>query len=110
MASAGTDEDGDVALRCRVLTAIYAGGNSRNFAESIGVSPTRWNNVESSGALSRDLARMIYRRYPEVSLDWLYRGADNGLTAAKSSELAKVFRSILPAPAQAAAKKRASAH
>lgn len=110
MVSAGTDEDVDVALRCRVLTAIYAGGNSRAFAESIGVSPTRWNNVESSGALSRDLARMVYRRYPEVSLDWLYRGTDQGLTAVKSNELAKAYLSLARVPAAGTARKRGSAH
>ena len=94
MANAGTDEDADVAIRCRVLTLLYAGNTSSNFAEMIGVSPTRWNNVEHSGALSRDMAFKIVRRFPEISLDWLWRGKDDGLTRAKGDELAAAFKTL----------------
>jgi len=94
MGSAGTDHDSDVALRCRVLTRLYAGDNSSTFAKSIGVSPTRWNNIERSGALSKDVARQIVRKWPEVSLDWLWRGRDDGLTPAKSNELLAVYGAL----------------
>lgn len=109
MANAGTDGDEDVALRCRVLTRLYAQDNSSQFAADIGISSTRWNGIENSGALSRDVARLITRQYPEVSLDWLYRGKDDGLTKPKSDELFAAFRELAVAhqrPAKVPRKKR----
>lgn len=94
MADAGTDEDEDVAIRCRALTHIYAGGNSRLFAEMVGIQYTSWNGTENSGALSRDVARRITRKWPEVSLDWVYRGSDRGLTTAKGNELAAIYQAM----------------
>ncbi len=94
MASAGTDDDEDVAIRCRVLTLLYAKGNSSAFAGHIGVSATRWNNIERNGALSKDVARQIVRKFPDVSLDWLWRGKDDGLPRIKSDELALAFRTV----------------
>lgn len=110
MASAGTDDDRDVALRCRALVRLYAGGNARKFAAEIDISDTRWNNITTSGALSRDVARRIYRKYPEVSLDWLYRGKDDALSRPRSDEMLKAFRAELATdrPEAVKAKQRAS--
>lgn len=94
MANAGTESDKDVAIRCRVLVRIYAKGISKRFAAEIGISSTRWNNIESSGALSRDVARKITNHFPEVSLDWLYRGKDDGLTRREGEDLAAAFQEI----------------
>ncbi len=92
MGMAGTADDDDVAIRCRALTKLYAGGNSRKFAEEIGAEPTRWNGIENSGALSKDVAFKIVHRWPEVSLDWLWRGRDDAYTPAKSEAFLKAFR------------------
>lgn len=94
MANAGTDDDGDVALRCRVLTRLYACDNSRAFAETIGIGHTRWNGIENTGALSKDVARRIWRRWPEVSLDWLWRGRDDALTIPRSNELLAAYVAV----------------
>lgn len=91
MAYAGTDSDHDIALRCRALTRIFKAGNSKAFAKEIKASPTRWNNIERTGLLSRDVARKIFRQYPEVSLDWLCRGKDDGMTRTQSDEFLKAF-------------------
>lgn len=92
MPTVGTDSDADVAFRCRALTRLYAGGNSSDFAEKIGVPPTRWNNVEVSGKLSKDLARRVYKRFPEVSLDWVFRGKDDAYSRARGDEFQDAYR------------------
>lgn len=94
MASAGTDADEDVARRCRALTLVYADGNSGVFAEEVGVGYKNWNGIENTGALSKEVARQIYRRWPEVSLDWLWRGRDDGLPPAKSNELLAAYLAV----------------
>ena len=102
MTSVGTEDDRDVAIRCRVLTRLYAGGNSTAFAETIGISPNRWNNIENNGALNKDVAFTIVRKFPEISLDWLWLGRDDGLPRLRADELAEAFRQVvrtMPTPA-----------
>lgn len=95
MANAGSDNDKDVALRCRVLTRLYGKGSSQKFADEIGVGLTRWSNIENSGKLSLDMARRIIRKWPKVSLDWLWRGLDDGLSHQNSEELSQLYREVL---------------
>lgn len=86
MSLANTDREEDVALRCRALTQLYAGGNSSKFAEDFGLGQTQWNNIESTGKLSKEAALKIVRKRPAVSLDWLWLGNVRGLTATQESE------------------------
>lgn len=95
MAEAGTDTDEDTALRCRVVTLLYGKGNSTRFAEEdLGVGYKAWNHAENTGDLSRPMARVLTQKYPDISLDWLYRGRDIGLTTVRSEELAAAFRRV----------------
>lgn len=95
MAQAGTDTDEDTALRCRALTKLYAGGKSKVFAEDmIGIGRTRWNNIEKSGLVPRDVQRRITRKFPEVSLDWLLRGKDDALTSTRAREFLEAFEAV----------------
>lgn len=109
MANVGTDNNRDVAIRCRVLTRVYADGNSTTFAERVGLSANRWNNIENSGALSKDVTRKIIRKFPEVSIDWLWRGKDDGLAKPRIDELAAAFRQVVAElPVKATKRKRAA--
>ncbi len=98
MPTAGTDSEADVATRCRALVRIYGKDddgkpNSTLFAEEVvHVGYTRWHNIEQSGKLSRNMARHIYTALPEVTLDWLYRGRDDGMTRQLSAEFLAAYR------------------
>lgn len=94
MPSAGTTAESDVAIRCRVLTRLYAGGTSSAFAVKVGIGPTRWNNIEGSGDLSKDVAFKIVKVWPEISLDWLWRGLDSGLSLQRGEELHAAFKAV----------------
>lgn len=94
MPSAGTTAESDVAIRCRVLTRLYAGDVSSAFADKIGIGRTRWNNIEVSGALSKDVAFKIVKAWPEVSLDWLWRGLDDALSRPRGQELHDAFKAV----------------
>lgn len=108
MANAGTQDVKDVALRCRALVVIYAEGNSRAFASSLGMSPTRWNNIERSGALSKDVAFTIIKLHPEVSLDWLWRGRDDGMPRAKGEEFLAAYKKVVSSLTPKTGKRRAA--
>jgi len=77
-----TDDNEAVAQRVIMLREVLGysdRGGSKAFADFLGVSPQRVNNVESGFPLSRELALLMVRKVPGLSLDWLYLGAAHGL-------------------------------
>ena len=58
----------------------FAGlGAQVRFAERIGVDRRRLNNVLVGYPMSRQLAEIIIRRYPRVSIKFLLRGSGDNL-------------------------------
>lgn len=53
---------------------------AQSFADFLGVSLQRLNNVENGFPLGLDLARRIRNRVPGVTLDWLLEGDGRGLS------------------------------
>ena len=62
-------------------------GGQQAFAEFLGVERGRWNNVECGAPLGKEMALRIVRKYPGVTLDWLFLGRPEGLTV----EMARVL-------------------
>ena len=56
-------------------------GGQQAFANFLGVDRGRWNNVECGAPLSKEMALRIVRKFPGVTLDWLFLGSPEGLTA-----------------------------
>ena len=56
-------------------------GGQRAFANFLGVERGRWSNVECGGPLGKEMAVRIVRKFPGVTLDWLFLGRTEGLTA-----------------------------
>lgn len=82
-----------VAWRCRHLRESLGYTSQTGFAEVLGISLARWNNVENGMPLSHQLAMKIIRTFPGVDLDWLFTGATNGL----SFEMARLL-GVHPTP------------
>ena len=55
-------------------------GGQQAFANFLGVDRGRWNNVECGAPLSKEMALRIVRKFPGVTLDWLFLGRPEGLT------------------------------
>lgn len=64
----------DVAGRCRLLWRALDHASSAAFAAWLGVSATRWNNVENTGNLSKELAFLLQRKIPGMRVEWLWFG------------------------------------
>ena len=62
-------------------------GAQVRFAERIGVDRRRLNNVLVGYPLSRQLARLIIRRYPRVSTDFLLLGSGGNLDRSLKQQL-----------------------
>jgi len=69
----------DVAQRLRTLRALK-GLSGPKFAEWLEVEYPRWNNWERGFPLPAPIALLLCRRFPGLTLDWLYRGRLEGLT------------------------------
>lgn len=89
------ESDDAVADRCERLRRAVGFQKSAAFSTFLGVSPQRWNNVETGLPLGRDLAMTVVKALPGLTLDWLYRGRPEGLSLDMARRLGEV-----PAPAR----------
>lgn len=71
--------ESEVAQRLRTLRALK-GLSGPKFAEWLEIEYPRWNNFERGFPLPAPIALLLCRRFPGLTLDWLYRGRLEGLT------------------------------
>ena len=79
--------DREVAARLQRLWRALGYATSAAFAAHLGVSPTRWNNIELSGALSKDMAFRIVQKVPGITTDYLWFGRLDGVPVHRLREL-----------------------
>ena len=84
----GSDES-KRARRLREAMGFNGRGGQHAFANSLGVERGRWSNVECGAPLSKDMALRIVRKFPGVTLDWLFLGSPEGLTAEMARALSE---------------------
>jgi hypothetical protein len=77
----------EVAARLRHLWRALEYPTSAAFAAAIGASPTRWNNIENSGSLSREIAFKIVQKFPGVTTDYLWFGRMDGMPLQRVRQL-----------------------
>jgi transcriptional regulator with XRE-family HTH domain len=75
----GSDES-KRARRLREAMRFNGRGGQQAFAEFLGVERSTWNNVECGAPLGKEMALRIVRKFPGVTLDWLFLGRPEGLT------------------------------
>jgi transcriptional regulator with XRE-family HTH domain len=75
----GSDES-KRARRLREAMGFNGRGSQQKFAEFLGVERSTWNNVECGAPLGKEMALRIVRKFPGVTLDWLFLGRPEGLT------------------------------
>ena len=75
-------KDAPTAVRVRLVRTIERYGLQKDFADAIGITASRLANIENGFALSIDVAQKINDKFPMYTLDWLYNGKEEGLSAA----------------------------
>ena len=63
-------------------------------AEFRGIERGRWNNVECGAPLGKEMALRIVRKFPGVTLDWLFLGRSEGLTVEMARALSEPSREM----------------
>jgi transcriptional regulator with XRE-family HTH domain len=73
-------KDATVGRRLRHLRKRLDYTHANTFAAFLGVPASRWNNLENGYPLSKEVAFLLLRKVPGLSLDWLYLGRTDGLS------------------------------
>ena len=77
-----------VAERLKLLRLVVSGENQTSFAASLNIEVKRWNNMERGySPLSKEVALLIVKKYPDFTLDWLFLARRDGLTLKRQREL-----------------------
>lgn len=87
-----------IATRLHVTRLALGYATQAAFAKALGddVTPQRWNNYESGrDRLTLNLALLICRKCPQVTLDWLYRGDKATLRPRFSAEIDEAERLVV---------------
>lgn len=79
-----------VARRLIAVRQTVAGDNQSKFAAEMGIEVGTWNASERTGNLSRKNAVLLCTKIPGLTLDWLYRGVEDGLPVGLHRSLAAV--------------------
>jgi len=94
-------ENAEVARRLATLRHVVSGENQTAFAHRIGIEVKRWNNFERCHPLSKDVAFLLVRKVPGLTLDWLFLGIEDGLPVKLQRELAEAGKATTAKGARA---------
>lgn len=83
------DSNEAVAERLKLLRMTVSEESQTAFAARLGVETKRWNNFERGTPLSKEVAFLIVKKFPDVTLDWLWLGNEGGLPIRFQRELAE---------------------
>jgi hypothetical protein len=64
----------------------------------LGIETKRWNNFERANPCPRDVAILIVKKFPDVSLEWLWLGNPDHLTVKLQRELAEAGKANTAPP------------
>jgi transcriptional regulator with XRE-family HTH domain len=68
------------AVRLRRIRTHIAGDSQTEFAKRLGISLSRWNNIENGVPLGRDVAFRLVNAIPGLTLDYIYFGKPGGIS------------------------------
>lgn len=81
-------EKKEIAARLKVTRIALRYDTQAKIAKKLRLTPMRWNNYESGrDRLTLNVALLVCRAFPQVTLDWLFRGDKSTLRPAFSAEI-----------------------
>jgi transcriptional regulator with XRE-family HTH domain len=98
------DEDA-VTRRLQIVRTMKSGDNQAEFARQLGISRTRWNNLECGYPLSMQMAYMLTNLVDGLTIEWLIEGRDYYLPAPLRARLKEAELSMFPSSERRSAKK-----
>lgn len=87
-----------IGKRLRHLRQMRGYRHGNTFAAFLGIPSTRWNNLENGYPLSKEVAFLLVRKVPGLSLDWLYFGKTDGLSIRLARQLGELPEDLPASP------------
>ena len=95
MAKISSPGGGPAVARRLQLIERYSGiRTGKAFAADLGILDSRWSNMKHGMPLTYEVAEKIVRRYPGITLDWLWLGNPGGLPVQLQRRLAELDREL----------------
>ena len=66
--------------RLRILREIISGDNQSEFVKRLGVEFKRWNNYERGYPVPREVAFLLHKKFPGMSIEWIWFGTKDSLS------------------------------
>lgn len=67
--------------RLRLLREVVSGDNQSDFARRLGIDFKRWSNYERGYPVPREVAFLLHRKFPGMSIEWIWFGSTTSLSA-----------------------------
>lgn len=83
-----------VGRRLRLVENYSGFRTGKAFATDLGILDSRWSNMKGGLPLTYEVAEKIVRRYPGITLDWLWFGNPGGLPVQLQRRLAELDREL----------------
>jgi hypothetical protein len=96
MAPRGPESDEAVSQRLKLLRTAIARENQTQFCIRLGIGIPRWNQIENGAPLSKEVAFILVKAFPGITLDWLYLGNPGGLPVSLHRELEAAAATLSP--------------
>lgn len=70
----------EYVFRLKVLRRVIADDNQIEFASRIGIDMKRWNNYERGYPVPREVAFILIKKFPGLSVEWIWFGWTGNLS------------------------------
>jgi transcriptional regulator with XRE-family HTH domain len=80
----GTLEGFDIEAyrrRLKIMREIVSGDNQSEFANRLGIDFKRWSNYERGYPVPREVAFLLHKKFPGISIEWIWFGSKTSLSA-----------------------------
>lgn len=67
--------------RIRILREIVSGDNQIEFVKRLGIDYKRWSNYERGYPIPREVAFLLRKKFPGMSIEWIWFGTKDSLSA-----------------------------
>lgn len=73
--------------RLRIMREILSGDNQTDFAKRLGIDFKRWSNYERGYPVPREVAFLLRKEFPGMSIEWIWWGSYEALSPAYKEKI-----------------------
>jgi hypothetical protein len=87
-----------IRRRLVVIRTHVSGSNQAAFARTLGISPTRWNNIERGFPLTLNLLFLLTKTVPGLTPEYVTHGSLERMQSILKRQLSTLEDELFPSP------------